>query len=290
MATVQFRGKRRLTNWVGELASWFTPDADCHPVAGARVNVLLNDRIGRLMWTGCYELELVALLGQVLDPGMTFVDVGAQIGYFSVVAAALVGERGTVHSFEPAPDCFSRLVVNSRDYPWITPHNSAVTDHTGEIAFYRSPNQSESGWGAIFNEDGERVRLSVRACTLDSWASEQGIEKIDVLKIDVEGAECRVLEGARAVIAKTRPILWVEANEVCLSRDAKSVSLLLRRLTSWNYVTQGLWDPHSGSSENIVAIPRERNDLIERVKRAKLGLRPMMATDSVDANPVLSVR
>ena len=290
MEPVQFRGKGRLTNWMGGMASRFTPEAECHPVPGARVVVSLGDRIGRLMWTGCYERELVELLRRVLDAGMTFVDVGAQIGYFSIVAAALVGERGMVYSFEPDPDCFSRLVANSCAYPRVTAHNSAVGDRTGEIAFYRSPNQSESGWGAIFNEDGERARLSVRVCTLDSWASAEGIEQIDVLKMDVEGAEYRVLEGAQAVIARTRPVMWVEANEVCLSRDSKSVSSILQLLTRWGYVTQGLWDRRSNSFDNIVAIPRERADLIEKIGRAKLGLRPMLASGSVDANHVVALR
>jgi len=223
------------------------------------------------MWTGCYEAELVALLRKVLVPGMTFVDVGAHIGYFSIIAAALVGEKGAVHSFEPDPDCFSRLVVNSSVYPWIKTHNSAVADRTGEISFYRSPKQSESGWGAIFDADGKREELCVRVCTLDNWVSKEGIEKIDVLKIDVEGAECRVLEGARASIARMRPLMWVEANSACLSRDAKSVSLLLSRLIRSDYVTQGLWDRRSTSVENIVAIPKERADLLERILRANLG-------------------
>jgi len=286
MALVQFRGKGRLTNWMGEMASRFAPEADCHPVPGARVSVSLNDRIGRLMWTGCYEPELVALLRQVLDPGTTFVDVGAHIGYFSIVAAALVGESGAVHSFEPDPDCFSRLVLNSRAYPWVTTYNSAVADRNGEISFYRSPKQSESGWGAIFNEDGKRAELSVRVCTLDNWMSEEGIEKISVLKMDVEGSEYRVLEGAQALIARTRPMMWVEANAVCLSRDAKSVSLLLRRLIGWDYVIQGVWDRRSSSMENIVAIPRERTDLFERIARANLGLRSITASGSTDGNHV----
>jgi FkbM family methyltransferase len=290
MATVQFRGKGRLTNSMGQVASRFTPVADCHPVAGAQVSVSLNDRVGRWMWTGCYELELVALLKRVLDVGMTFVDVGAQIGYFSVIAAALVGERGMVHSFEPDPDNFLRLEANSRAYPWVTAHNSAVGDCNGEIAFYRSPIQSESGWGALFNEDGTRMRVSVRVCTLDSWASAAGIEHINVMKMDVEGAEYRVLDGAEALIARTRPVMWVEANEVCLARDGKSVSLLLQRLTGWGYVTQGVWDKHSRSFNNIVAIPRERTDLVERVGRANIGLRPMLASSPVHATHIVAGR
>ena len=162
LGPIQFRGKVRLTNWMGKTASGFVREADCHPVPGARVIVSLNDRVGRLMWTGCYEPELVALLRKVLDPGMTFVDVGAHIGYFSLIAAALVGEKGVVHSFEPDPDCFSRLVVNSSVYSWVKTHNSAVADRNGEIPCYRSPRQSESGWGAIFDADGKREELSVR--------------------------------------------------------------------------------------------------------------------------------
>lgn len=273
MTPAQFRGKVRLTNWAGRIASWFASEVDCQPVPGARVTISLSDRIGRMMWTGCYEPELVALLRQVLDPGTTFVDVGAHIGYFSIVAAALVAEIGAVYSFEPDPDCFSRLAVNSCPYPWVITYNSAVADRNGEVSFYRSPKQSESGWGAIFNEDGKRAELSVRVCTLDNWMSEEGIEKIDVLKMDVEGSEYRVLEGAQALIARTRPLMWVEANGVCLSRDAKSVSLLLGRLVGWDYVTRGVWNRHSGSVENIVAIPRERTDLLERIARANLGLR-----------------
>jgi FkbM family methyltransferase len=284
MAPAQFRGKGRLTNWMGEIVSRFAPEADCHPVPGARVIVSLLDRIGRMMWTGCYEPELVALLRHVLVPGTTFVDVGAHIGYFSIVAAALVGENGAVHSFEPDPDCFSRLVVNSSAYPWLTTYDSAVADRNGEIAFYRSPKQGESGWGAIFNEDGNRAEVSVRVCTLDNWMLEKEIEKIDVLKMDVEGSEYRVLEGAQALIARTRPMMWVEANGVCLSRDAKSVSLLLGRLIGWDYVTQGFWDRRSSSMENIVAIPREKTDLFERIARANLGLRSIATSDSTNGN------
>ena len=288
MAPLQFRGKERLANWMGGVARRFTPEADCHPVPRARVIVSLEERVGRLMWAGCYERELVALLAQVLDPDMTFVDIGAQIGYFSVVAAALVGKRGAVHSFEPDPDCFSRLVRNASAYPWVTAHNSAVADRDGEIPFYRTPKQDESGWGAIFNEDGERAQISARVCTLDKWTSAAEIGRIDFLKIDVEGAECRILDGAKAAIAKTRPMMWVEANEVCLSRDAKSVSLLVERLNAWNYVTQGVCERRSNSFENIVAIPRERRDLLERIARVNLRFRAVSAVELVGENHIVA--
>lgn len=277
IASVQFRGKERLTNWIGEIAGQFTCEADCNPVKGASVTVPLSERIGRLMWTGCYETELVSLLREVVGPGMTFVDVGAQVGYFSIIAAALVTESGAVHSFEPDPDSFSRLARNSHAYPWVKTYNSVVADATGEISFFRSPEPGESGWGGIFDQDGERAEISVQSCTLDGWRSAEEIEKIDFVKIDVEGAECRVLEGARNTVATTRPLMWMEANEVCLSRDGKSVALLIRILEGWDYVVQAAYGRRGDSFENILAIPRERTDLQQKVRRGNLDIRPIRA-------------
>ena len=240
---------------------------------GARVAVSLNDRIGRMMWAGCYERELLAILRHMLFPGMVFVDVGAQIGYFSMAAAALVGSSGAVYSFEPDSECFSRLSRNSRTYPWVKVYNAAVADFTGQTAFYRTPRRNESGWGTMFEADETREKVSVHVLTLDDQMEKHAIEKIDFIKIDVEGAECRVLEGARATIARTRPIIWAEANEVCLSRDGRSIPSLLGLLADLGYAANGLYGGRSQSFENVVAVPRERNDLSEKIGRLKIDLR-----------------
>jgi FkbM family methyltransferase len=275
ISPVRFRGKERLTNTIGSIASRFTAEADCNPVKGAFVTVPLSERIGRLMWTGCYETELVSLLKAVLSPGMVCVDVGAQIGYFSIISAALVTERGAVHSFEPDPGSFSCLVKNSCSYSWVKTHNCVVSNSGGVVPFYPSPMPGESGWGAIFNADGERARIPAQACTLDRWMADERIEKIDFLKIDVEGAECRILEGAQAAIQKTRPIMWVEANDICLSRDGKSVALLAQLLEGWGYLVQAVYDRRVNSFENVVAVPKERADLLEKVRRANMKLREL---------------
>ena len=282
MAPAQFRGKVRLTNWAGGIAGRFTPEVDCQPVSGARITVSLNDRIGRMMWTGCYEAELVELLRLMLDPGMTFVDVGAQVGYFSTTAAALVGPAGAVHSFEPDPDCFSMLQRNARAYPWVRVYNSAVAISRVRHHFIEVQNVMNRVGGAMFDEGGGRKGQRSRAHV--GRLGGGGRDRKDrFIKIDVEGAEYRVLEGARNVIAATRPLIWVEANEVCLSRDGKSVWSLLRLLEEWDYAAHGLYERRSQSLENIAAIPRERVDLLEKIGRVKIGLRAI-ASDAVDGN------
>lgn len=286
LCPVQFHGKWKLTGVLGVLLNRFTPEADCHPVRGARLGVSLGDRIGCLMWTGCYEVELVTFLRSMLEPGMVFVDVGANIGYFSIIGAALVGERGAVHSFEADPDCLSRLAGNARDYPWVATYPTAVADYTGEIAFYRSPKKGESGWGTVFEDASARDKVVVPVCTLDRWSADQSVNKIGLLKMDVEGAEYRVLQGGRATLRATRPIIWMEANEYWLRRDGKSAADLLSLLAEWDYLSLGLTDPSSKSLTNIVAVPKEQGWLLEKVMRLNLGLqRVKTAGASVGAVP-----
>jgi FkbM family methyltransferase len=273
MSPLSFRGKTRLANLVGGMACELTAEADCQPVPGACVTVPLSDRIGRMMWAGCYERELLEILRHVLTSGMSLVDVGAQIGYFSIAGAALVGPSGAVYSFEPDVECFSRLSHNSRAFPWIRVHNTALADFTGQTAFYRTPHRSELGWGTILSAEEHREKVNVRVMTLDGQMEAHNLATIDFLKIDVEGAECRVLEGARATIARTRPVIWVEANDVCLSRDGKSIRSLLALLADLGYGANGLYNARSQSFDNVVAIPRERIDTAEKIGRLRIDLR-----------------
>jgi FkbM family methyltransferase len=272
---LQFRGKWKVTELLSGLLHPLAPEADCHPVPGARLRISLGDRIGRLMWTGCYETELVAFLQSMLEPGMVFVDVGANVGYFSVTAAALVGHTGRVHSFEADPGCFSRLAGNARDYPWFTPYHTAVADYVGDIDFYRSSGRGESGWGNVFGAPAAHDRVSVSVCTLDGWSKQQAVHKVDFLKMDVEGAEYRVLRGGRSLLNATRPVMWVEADEVCLQRDGKSVADLLGLLAEWDYSVLGLYEPRRGALTNIIAVPNEQSRRLEKIKRLNPVLQPV---------------
>ena len=94
------RGKGRLADAV---LSNRNGEFECHPLPGVTVSVRANQQIERWMWAGAYETELVSLLKRTLKPGMTFLDLGANIGYFSVIAAALVKESGQVHGLKLYP-------------------------------------------------------------------------------------------------------------------------------------------------------------------------------------------
>src|SRR4030088_824085 len=76
-------------------------EVECHPLPGITVSLRSNQRIERWMWAGAYERELVQLMKRTLKPGMTVIDVGANIGYLSALAAGLVDNTSQVHAFEP---------------------------------------------------------------------------------------------------------------------------------------------------------------------------------------------
>ena len=164
---------------------------DCYPE---------RDRNYRRMYFGVYEPEIVALLGRFLGPGDTFLDVGANVGYLSAVAASLVGKRGAVHSFEPVPEYFhavQNMAQLNPDYH-ITVNQQALGAERGR-ATINVTNLDNMGWNTLVPGfmSAETVRESVEVPVgrLDDYLAENKIENLALIKIDVEGFEYPVLQG-----------------------------------------------------------------------------------------------
>jgi FkbM family methyltransferase len=209
------------------------------------LRVDLRDRIQALMWCNAYEPEMKAVFHAFVRNGCVVLDVGAHVGYFSLLACGLVGEKGRVHAFEPDPDCFAKLRANAKRFSQITPWNMAVADRAGFVPLHRSPCSTESGWGSILEAPGEeRTRVQVRSTTLDAWLQTQPVDRVDFVKIDAEGAEYGILAGSQRLFHITRPIVVFEVNEGCLARDARLPSDLFRLIEPHGY---GIWSVESGN-------------------------------------------
>jgi FkbM family methyltransferase len=143
-----------------------------------------------------------------LDPGMVAFDVGANYGLYSLLFARCVGE-GSVFAFEPEPWNFERLTRNIalNDASVVTPIRAAVFSTDGEVELNVYPRE-QHGWHTLgrpaMELDGKPCgpegSLTVPSVTLDSFCSTHGITRIDLLKIDVEGAELDVLRGAKRLL------------------------------------------------------------------------------------------
>jgi FkbM family methyltransferase len=243
LESVPIRGKGRLAEL---LLKSETNEVNCHPVSGLTIHLDPRQRIERLMWAGAYEPSLVRVLKSLLKPGMVFLDLGANIGYFSAIAAALLGASGRVFAFEPSPACFERLQRNLRSFVQAVALQCALSDKAGLASLYLHP--TESGWGSLLPASELTQRVKVNTIRLDDWAEETGLPRVDFLKVDIEGGEYAALLGGQAVLKRFRPIVFAELNSVCLSRDHRTPNDVSRLLLQLGYRCER-------NAESVMAIP-----------------------------------
>lgn len=189
-----------------------------------RMKIDLNDHAitPDLFLHGHWEPYESQLMGRVLRRGMTFVDIGAHVGYYSLLAARVVGPTGLVLSFEPSPDNFALLMENiglNGLAGTIRAENVALgarrgaadlylsTYNTGDHRLYSTlPDDNE-----LFNAGAPRRSTRVPVIPLDEYLSRQGISEVGVVKMDVQGAEMGVLAGMRQTLSRhPQPILFTE--------------------------------------------------------------------------------
>jgi FkbM family methyltransferase len=189
--------------------------------AGAplRMEVVPRDFICKSLFLyGSLEISETRLVQSLLRPGMCLVDVGANIGYYSLMGARIVGPTGAVHAFEPNESIRNRLSGNVQlnGFQNVVVHREAVTKQTGTVRFYKSAWSENSGISSIIPSYGlEEQGEDVPCVTLDDFAATLGARRIDLLKIDVEGAELDVIAGGRRVLgAADAPAVLFEGHEV----------------------------------------------------------------------------
>jgi FkbM family methyltransferase len=251
-----------------QLASHISTEAYCSPCRGATLRLDLRDRIQCLMWCDAYERETKLIFQVFISRGSTVVDIGANVGYFSVLAAALAGEAGAVHAFEPDPSCFVTLKENTNSVRQVTVWDLALSDQEGFATLYRTERDSESGWGSILKPSPDhKTQIKVRKTILDQWLVDNVVTNVDFVKIDAEGSEYRILQGSEHVLANHGPALLFEANEECLARDGREVSDLLSLMTSFGYFVWRVESPQRRATGVLLALPEHRSAEAGRLAR-----------------------
>jgi FkbM family methyltransferase len=154
---------------------------------------------------GTYEPKLQSAIAEYLQPGMVFYDVGANAGFFSILASELVGQTGRVIAFEPHPKTVKQLnaqiaINNAKNIDIV---RSAVCNKIGYAEF----SDDTTSVGASLGESSART-ITVKTTTLDQEAERRPPPSL--IKIDVEGAEIDVICGARRLISNKKPVLLVE--------------------------------------------------------------------------------
>ncbi|HXZ80687.1 MAG TPA: FkbM family methyltransferase [Terriglobales bacterium] len=174
------------------------------------IDVDVTTPVGRAIYIyGCWDYALTRLLDTLLEPGMCFFDVGANVGYFSLLAARRCSR---VFAFDPAPAIYRQLCSNVALNPGLNihPFDLALSDQSGPVDFWVANGAEQNGNSSLQRCDNS-VQISVQASTLDAFVAEHRIPKIDVMKIDVEGAEDAVFRGGGDALASSAPDIVFEA-------------------------------------------------------------------------------
>jgi len=236
---LRFRGKYRLMNP-------FAPKQGVRSarIFGYRMNLDLADWIQRNVYLGSYEQPQTAQILSHLRPGMTFVDVGANVGYYTAMASSIVG-AGRVLSYEPNPYAFERLTewVEANQPRNVTTICAALGSEESTITthFVEGDNHTASLVPVLDTSDARKTTV-VAVRTLDSEAERLAIRHIDVMKIDVDGYECAVFEGASQLLQEGRiGAILCEFSAHWLEQVGSSNDELERFFASRGFIKRGTY-------------------------------------------------
>lgn len=239
---------------------------------GQRIVVDPFDSVGaEICQNGCYEPETVELLRTILGPGDVYVDVGAYIGHHVLISSWCVGAGGAVHAFEAHPrtyEVLSRNIELNRCSNVVL-NNTAVGETAGTADFFLA-DISEAGANSLGKtvHVSDRKTLVVNVLSLDSYFASKPVSHIELMKIDVEGAELLVLRGAAQVLKRHRPILILEYSQhttaFSYTLDALSHELSAQQYKLYRVGPMPLrpgWEPQRNEIfYNVLAVPEGRVD------------------------------
>jgi len=192
-------------------------------LVGARM--LLDMQAEKDYWLGTYEMELQAAIKKYISTGMVAYDIGANIGYISLLLARATGENGMVYAFDALPANLKRLNDNIKlnsMQKQIKVIANAVIEEQRPVEFLVGPS---GGMGKVKGSAGRTEfnypeTIVVEGISLDHFVYVDGNEPPDVIKLDIEGGEILALPGMQTLLSRKRPILLLElhgetATEIC---------------------------------------------------------------------------
>jgi FkbM family methyltransferase len=200
-------------------------------------DVLLRD----LLLTGSFEPLHTEIIKKFLPVGGVFIDVGANVGYFSIIGANAVGPNGRVYAFEPMEEICRILSTNLslNGLSNVEVKNLACFSSAGEMVMERDEDSGKSHLSPVKVENAKVVTLT----TLDDFARDACLKRIDFIKVDAEGSDFEVLKGARWTIEKFRPAILVELDHLSLFGGSRSE--VLKYFEDYHYQVSEIRGKHS---------------------------------------------
>jgi FkbM family methyltransferase len=199
----------------------------------------LKDQVQRQIYFGVYDEPESRLVRNLAASYEVCLDIGANVGYYTLLMANLVGPGGMVHAFEPIPMLADRLSMNVErsGLSNVRLNRAAVSARPGHLELFVREGVSNSGWASIVPSATHRnVPLQVPTVTIDEYVMTEGLARVDLMKLDIEGAEPGALTGgARLLSRPDAPDILCELNPYLLSRAGSSVGEVQGIFSSFGY-------------------------------------------------------
>ncbi len=211
---------------------------------------------------GNYESFTVELFKKHLKSGMTVVDGGAHIGFYTLLAAQLVGISGNVYSFEPDPCNYQCLLFNihKNHYHNVKTIQKALSNKSESVTFYQSPGTISSSIGDRGLPSRPLLGLSVKKFLVQSTTVDSQLEnaRVNLIKLDIEGSELLAINGMSKIIENNPDlVLFIEVNPSALLSLDTSPNDLIRNLRKLNF--------------DVDFIDEQHNELIPMTEKSAIG-------------------
>ncbi len=219
---------------------------------------LVSDTLHR---DGIWEAYETRVLTTLLGPGMTFVDAGANLGYYAAIGACLVGRAGRVLAFEPDSGNFDLLVKNVAAFPQVTCLQHALGRDAGTMAFALSAD----------NRGDHRLSLATQETSVSVIRGDDVIDGVvDVVKIDTQGAELMVIDGLWQTLFRSRDRLSmiIEFWPAALEQLGSSAHDVIDRLEALGL---NLWIIDHEGDQLVPAMPHQLHELVDTIMAPATG-------------------
>jgi len=253
--------------------------------AGPSIEIQLPDQIqSRIYFFGIWEPEISDYIAKHLVAGDRFIDVGANVGYFSLLAASIVGSTGSVCAIEASPSIFATLqrnVVRS-GYSHLKLFHKAVSDAPGQLSIFLGPaanRGSTTTISSVATRKGQAREAEVPADTLSAIIGEADLLGARLIKIDIEGAEYLLFSGIAHLLPRfSSTTEWlIEISPKAIAEQGRSAVDLLEMFRSSGYELYKIRNDYKDESyftdrpapylENLGSLPTETVDILARRPR-----------------------
>jgi methyltransferase, FkbM family len=206
-------------------------------VYGFKVILDITKNVDHDFLLSVFEKENFDLIQNIAQKDWTVIDVGANIGLYTLLFSKLIGPKGAVYSFEPSDEAFFRLQQNIKlnNLENVSVHKMGVAEKAGIKEFHITSDDAYNSLGITPMKEVIEIK-NINIVTIDDFIKENNIKRVNILKIDTEGADYLVLKGAFSLLSdKNAPIVLCEFNNVVRDGYDFELDSIIKLLTSHSY-------------------------------------------------------